>query len=361
MNQNTLTGLNKVDSLLSRFIKTETFTKSDEINFTLSPGYISGLTQSDGSFFCSLLKSSKHRFGIQFRPRFTITADLDSKYILDSIKTYFNCGNVTINEKNYTAEFLVDKIGDLYNIIIPHFFNYPVYCGKLHAFNLFTKIVTALFNKNNRSIEGRRELLYLAISMNVASNRKEDRVDALLSLLGVTELKDKELLMFPYINEGDIKHISNDHIAGIIDGDGSFFISFQTDGTIKTGFNITSDKNSKYLLEKIQLQLENIGSIHEGSKNELVYTVNGINQIIDVLIPFMDNNPIFSEKAMHYSKFRTVSHMLGKKKEQPLTLQSKLNIVELAYDMNKKGKRRLMSKLEYINLLKQLHSCESGE
>ena len=64
----------------------------------------------------------------------------------------------------------------------------------------------------------------------------------------------------------------------------------------------------------------------------------------------MDNNPIFSERALHFSKFRVVSLML--KNEQPLTLKSKLDIVELAYDMNKKGKHRLMSKAEYIELLK---------
>ena len=73
--------------------------------FLMSPGYISGLTQADGSFFCSIILSSKHRFGLQFRPKFTITADLGSKYVLDSIQSFFNCGNVTVNNKNHTAEF----------------------------------------------------------------------------------------------------------------------------------------------------------------------------------------------------------------------------------------------------------------
>ena len=68
------------------------------------------------------------------------------------------------------------------------------------------------------------------------------------------------------------------------DGSGSFSISFQKEGKIKTGFNITNDPDSRPLLEKIKAQLQNIGSIQEGSKNELVYTVNGINQINDVLI-----------------------------------------------------------------------------
>jgi hypothetical protein len=128
----------------------------------MSPGYISGLTQTDGSFFCSIILSPKHRFGIQFRPKFTITADLDSKYVLDNIKSYFNCGKVTINFKNHTAEFEIVKLEELYNKVIPHFLNYPVFCAKLHAFNLFINIVSALFKKDKRTIEGRRELLKIS-------------------------------------------------------------------------------------------------------------------------------------------------------------------------------------------------------
>ena len=321
-------------------------------NFIMCSGYISGLTQADGSFFCSVIISPKHRFGIQFRPKFTITADLDSKYVLDSIQSFFNCGNVTVNNKNHTAEFEVVRIEELYNIIIPHFLNYPVFCAKLHAFNLFQEIVNALFNKDKRTIEGRVELLKLALSMNTTTNRTEERIDSLYSLLGVTDPGDKVL----FLNDKTelTSPLSNEHISGIIDGDGSFFISFLKNGEIKTGFNITSDKASKSLLESIKKQLKNIGSIHEGSKNELVYTVNGLNQINDVLIPFMDNNPIFSERALHYEKFKTVSLKLNN--EKPLTLDSKLQIVELCYDMNKKGKHRNLSKTQYIEILKNEHN-----
>ena len=302
--------------------------------FKLSPGYISGLTQTDGSFFCSIILSPKHRFGIQFRPKFTITADLDSKYVLNSIQSFLNCGKVNINKKKHTAELGVTKIEELKEIIIPHFKKYPVFCDKLHAFNLFSEIVNALYNKDNRTIEGRRELLRQALSMNIATNRKAERIEYLFSLLGVFNNKDMSL----YSN--NIKEIttplSPDFISGVIDGDGSFFIWFQKNGQIKTGFNITNDLDSKPLLESIKKQLQNIGSINEGSKNELVYTVNGLNQINEILIPFMDKNPIFSERASHYLKFKTVSTLL-KKNPLGLSLQSKLSIVELAYNMNKEG------------------------
>ena len=232
--------------------------------FILTPGYISGLTQTDGSFFCSIIASAKHRFGLQFRPKFTITADLDSKFVLDAIMLYFKCGIVTTNLKNHTAEYEVVRLDDLMKIIIPHFKAYPVFCAKLHAFELFSQIVLALYNKDKRTIEGRRELLKLALSMNTTTNRTEDRLELLYSLLEITDIKDKELIL----NTNDVINtpISNNFISGVIDGDGSFFVSFHADGSIKTGFNITNDRASKSLLEGIKTIFNNIGSISEGTK-----------------------------------------------------------------------------------------------
>lgn len=228
-------------------------------NFNLSPGYISGLTQTDGSFFCSIILSPKHRFGLQFRPKFTITADLDSKYVLDKIQAYFNCGIVQVNNKKHTAELVVSRLEDLNNIIVPHFNTYSVYCGKLQAFILFKKIVHALFHKEKRTLEGRRELLNLALSMNKTNNRTIERIDTLYNLLGISA--DQNLA--PEADNSnliEIENLSGEFISGVIDGDGSFFISFQKNGNIKTGFNITNEPESRPLLEKIKAQLQNIGS-----------------------------------------------------------------------------------------------------
>lgn len=219
--------------------------------FILSPGYISGLTQTDGSpqVFCSILLSPKHRFGIQFRPKYTITADLFSKYVLDSIQAYFNCGIVTVNNKKHTAELLLNKLEDLNNIIIPHFNIYSVFCGKLHAFKLFKEIVTALFNKEKRTLEERRELLKLALSMNKTNNRTIERIETLYTLLGINANQD---IVITYLRKQESQNnkipenLSDEFISGIIDGDGSFFISFQKDGNIKTGFNITNEPDSSY-------------------------------------------------------------------------------------------------------------------
>jgi hypothetical protein len=124
----------------------------------MSPDYITGLAQTDGSFFCSIILSNRHLFGIQFRPKFSITADLNSLLVLEEIKKYFGCGDIIINKKNHSAEYIVSRLTDLMYVIIPHFNIHPVFCAKLHAFNLFSKIVLSLYNKN-RTLESRKELL----------------------------------------------------------------------------------------------------------------------------------------------------------------------------------------------------------
>jgi hypothetical protein len=188
--------------------------------------------------------------------------------------------------------------------------------------------------------------------MNSTTNRKKDRIDLLFSLLDIFESKDKELIKNTITSIDTI--LSNDTISGIIDGDGSFYISFNSDGKIKPGFSITNDIFSRPLLESIQERLKGIGTIYKGSRNELRYTVTSLNEIIDILIPFVNDNPIFSERALHFEKFKTVSFKI--RDEQPLSLKSKIEIVELAYNANKEGKHRRLTKSDYRNLLEKIHS-----
>ena len=94
---------------------------------------------------------------------------------------------------------------------------------------MFSLIVSALSSKDNRTLEGRIELLKLALSMNITTNRSKDRVDLLFSLLGVSDTKDIEFI------ENTITEltspITDDNLAGIIDGDGSFYVSFNKNGS----------------------------------------------------------------------------------------------------------------------------------
>ena len=102
--------------------------------------------------------------------------------------------------------------------------------------------------KKNRTLEGRRELW--ALSMNTTTNRTESRKDILFSKLGIVEDRQKVLIV-NLIKTIDTA-ITENVLTGIIDGDGSFYISVGKKGKIQTGFSIVADSSSRALLEGIQ-------------------------------------------------------------------------------------------------------------
>jgi hypothetical protein len=244
---------------------------------------------------------------------------------------------------------------------------YPVFCAKLHAFKNFNLIVTALFNKEMKTLKERQELLRMALSMNITTNRKQERIDLLWSKLGIFEplpAAAAQHTLAGTISPGVIGHgekeISYEFISGVIDGDGSFYISFEQNGLIIPYFTITNDIFSLSLLECIQKQFKGIGSISKvKDRNAIRYKIMSLNEIIETLIPIIDTYPLLSERNEHYQIFRKVCFMLNNTPKNNKDLNFKLELVDLAYESNKKGKRRKLTKLEYISLLNNLHSKPS--
>jgi hypothetical protein len=189
------------------------------LNFRLTPGYIAGLTQTDGSISCGIVISNNNN--ISFVPTFNITMDLDSKYVLESIQKYLGCGRIQININNYTVDYIVTVRSDLINIIIPFFKEYKLFGPKLHAFKLFVLIVETLKDgPKYLTAENKKELVIMALSMNKTTFRKEERFEEIKIALGMN--KDDKLSLIPNMDISIEHEITDDTIAGIIDGDGSF-------------------------------------------------------------------------------------------------------------------------------------------
>jgi LAGLIDADG endonuclease len=172
-------------------------TQNNILSNSIDPNYVSGLTQADGSFFVKINvnKDSNGPKSLSFVPKFTITQDLDSLSCLEMIKFFFNCGSISINESRNVAEFYCGNFQDIKNKIIPHFLNYPVYFDKLHAFNILiavTNLLTDVRNRTTRNIEDQElsniyfDIINLAISMNKASLRSNERINTIYSKLNKT-------------------------------------------------------------------------------------------------------------------------------------------------------------------------------
>lgn len=318
----------------------------------IHPDYISGLTQTDGCFACAVYKCTRSPYGIRLKPEFSITADLDSISVLYLIQQYFGCGIISIRKTGYCADFRVSNLKDLINIIIPHFHKNTIFCSKLHAFNLFELIVNALVNKTHRSKEERALLLNYAFSMNAVTQRTKERIDEIYSMLDIKN--GYKIPLIANVENSINNPVSDQFIAGVLDGDGCFHVTFSSSGQIKLQVNIDTDILNKPLLLSIKKRFGDSGNINIISERLIVYKINASKDIIDNIIPFMDNNVLHTEKANHYQIFKEVCLLISNNK--PLNLDMKIQIVELAYNSIKEGKNRRYTKEEYIKLLTHQNS-----
>jgi hypothetical protein len=133
-------------------------------------GVITGFTMGEGSFFISIISSKTHKTGYQIRPMFIINLKLDDKKILEEIRNLFNCGQVEVYKDS--VKFIVRRLDDLVEIIIPFFDRYPLQNIKESDFQYFKIICYKLINGEGKTFEGIKRIMTIRDVMNGRENRK---------------------------------------------------------------------------------------------------------------------------------------------------------------------------------------------
>jgi len=142
-------------------------------------------------------------------------------------------------------------------------------------------------------------------------------------------------------------------IAGFTQSDGSFVVSFQNS---KKGmpirprpvFNITQSIEELDMFIALQEYL-GVGKVYK-NRNNVTLVVTSIEEIVTVILPLFDNHSLRGSKQISYNIFKEVSLMINDKKH--LTLEGTLQILQLAYFMNKDTSLR--TEVSKENLLTQL-------
>lgn len=122
----------------------------------LSDAWITGFTDSEGSFTCSILSNSTHAFRI----RFILTQKYDiNKYILEHILKEFNnnsklnksIGSIVPHSKNSVWELRINGLKNCKEIL--NYFNkFKLRSKKFNSYELFNKIIIMLDNKDHLDI-----------------------------------------------------------------------------------------------------------------------------------------------------------------------------------------------------------------
>lgn len=76
-----------------------------------------------------------------------------------------NVGKI-VNFKD-TCTYRVDKLTEIYEIIIPHFDKYPLVTQKLADYILFKEIVSLMINKEHLTLDGLNKIVSYKASLNL--------------------------------------------------------------------------------------------------------------------------------------------------------------------------------------------------
>ncbi|RUS23417.1 homing endonuclease [Endogone sp. FLAS-F59071] len=182
----------------------------------------------------------------------------------------------------------------------------------------------------------------MAYSMNEVTNRTIEQEKALFDSLGIPYMHVHACPVKPELTHPPLIPA---FIAGLIDGDGSFCISFMAGGRLKPGFHLTQHSALRDLLDKVMAYF-GCGTIQDKESGVIRYQIDKFEDILNVLIPFMNSNMLHTDKAIHFQIFKEVC-ILIRNNPKP-SKEDLLKIIDLAYNMNKDGKRRAMTKEEYI-------------
>lgn len=153
-------------------------------------------------------------------------------------------------------------------------------------------------------------------------------------------------------------------LGGFAEGEGSLTISIiKHDKAIhgfllQPEFNVAQHVNGLKILKDFKILFNNKGQIHKksGSMNVWVYTLKGINNLNDYLIPFFLQYIVLYSSKYKNKEFGKFIYILKKLKEKSkFEKEEFINIIKLVYDLNPdgKGKKRKRTLSEILLIIEE--------
>lgn len=323
---------------------------TNTMNISINPSnkfawVISGLIQSDGSFGTSI-RQVKYGYGFTIKPFLRIELRIESLPLLKKIQSYFGCGSIGIVKNRNTCYFEILDFNNLWNIVLPHFINYPLYGSKFFTFIQFVQILSILYpyHKKIKPALLLGQVLYLSSfitkksGLEVYLNKLNLNVNTVSNSIIPFERNTLNYFSFPY-------ELNIYYIIGLIEGDGSFYVGLRDKRKVRFGFNLTTHIGELDLLYKVKFRL-NCGNVKIKSKTWCRYEVEGNKMLRNTFIPLVDTIGLIGSKSINYTIFKEAMQIYTS--GEYLTDQGFRHLVELIYNTVTKGKGRKFTLQEYL-------------
>lgn len=128
------------------------------------PEWIAGFTSAEGCFYIGIWKETSRRFGVKVAAKFLITQHSRDEQLMRSLIDYLGCGKYC--KKMYKGEYVVVKLSDITEKILPFFNNHKIRGVKSLDFEDWRKVVELMKGKKHLTLEGLDQISQIKAGIN---------------------------------------------------------------------------------------------------------------------------------------------------------------------------------------------------
>lgn len=298
----------------------------------LSPEWVSGFIDGEGSFTLKFIKRSGYSLGWGVEPAFTIGLHAKDLLLLEKIQAFFGVGKIAIGNNNVVF-YYVSSVQELTDVIIPHFERFPLITKKKADYLLFKSALDII---NSKGPKKPLTLEYLSKLVSIKGALNWGLPDVLKEAFSDIAPALRPEIKLP-------TEITPQWLSGFIDAEGCFYILISKSKLYKTGasvqlqFSITQHSRDAELVYMLKDFLK-CGFIKTGKKQPVVVlTVTKFTDIQNIIIPlFKDKNTLQGAKLHDYLAFLEVAKIMEDKTH--LTSIGLERIIKIKEGMNSNRK-----------------------
>ena len=269
---------------------------SECIKNKLHPWFITGYTDGEGSFSTRIRTKSTSQLGFHVSIVYSICAEVNplNLNLLEQVKEYFG-GVGSISKSNNMYSYEISSIKSLI-CVRKHFEEFPLQTTKFVHFKLWCQVMDIIEKKEHLTKSGFNKVLSLKSLFPKGLSPK---------LLKIYPKENMISVIKPVFEPSDLK-LDHNWITGFVQADGTFGLNYTKQPRMKLGsqFRITQHERDLTVLNRI-IASTGCGNIVKpsGDRDRYTISVGNILDLVDIVIPLFENNPIYGAKHKDFLDF----------------------------------------------------------
>lgn len=113
------------------------------------PQWLVGFADGESCFLIRVQNSSAYKSGSQVKLTFTIVQHYRNEKLLKSLVEYWGCGKYYVRREGFACDFVVTKLSDITEKILPFFDKYPIQGLKKLDYLDFKRVAVLMQTKSH--------------------------------------------------------------------------------------------------------------------------------------------------------------------------------------------------------------------